>query len=89
MLPGDWKRTNVTPIFKKGSEVSPEDYRPIILTSQVIKVLETLVRFKIMKFQQLLKIGQMQLTWDMELTLPTSISVMHSIQYCIKGSFRS
>ena len=44
------ERANITTIFKKGSKVSPENYRPISLTSQVIKVLETLVRFKMMKF---------------------------------------
>ena len=50
ILPGDWRRTNVTPIFKKGSKVSPENYRPISLTSQVVKVLEGLVRSKMMSF---------------------------------------
>ena len=49
MLPSDWRRANITPIFKKGSKVSPENYRPISLTSQVIKVLETLIRSKMMK----------------------------------------
>jgi len=46
-LPSDWRRT---PIFKKGSKINPENYRPISLTSQVIKVLETLVRSNMMKF---------------------------------------
>ena len=50
MLPSDWRRANIIPIFKKGSKVSPENYRPISLTSQVIKVLETLIRSKMMKF---------------------------------------
>ena len=50
VLPSDWRRVHITPIFKKGSKVNPDNYRPVSLTSQVIKVLETLVRSKIMKF---------------------------------------
>ena len=50
ILPGDWRRANVTPVFKKGSKISPENYRPISLTSQVVKVLEGLVRSKMMSF---------------------------------------
>ena len=50
ILPSDWRRVNITPICKKGSKVSPENYRPISLTSQVIKVLETLIKSKMMTF---------------------------------------
>jgi len=28
-VPDDWKRANVTPIFKKGSRGLPENYRPV------------------------------------------------------------
>jgi len=34
--------------LKKGSKVSLENYRPVSLTSQVVKVLETLVRSKVL-----------------------------------------
>ncbi len=46
-LPDDWKLANVTPIFKKGSKSLPCNYRPISLTSIVCKMLETLIRDKL------------------------------------------
>ena len=42
--PADWRRANVTPIFKKGDRTDPANYRPVSLTSQVCKVLESIVR---------------------------------------------
>ena len=41
--PADWKIANVTPIHKKGDRTDPSNYRPVSLTSQVCKVLESLV----------------------------------------------
>jgi len=43
-VPHDWKIANVTPIFKKGSRRQPENYRPVSLTSQLSKVMESVVR---------------------------------------------
>jgi len=43
-VPEDWKRANVTPIFKKGSRGLPENYRPVSLTSQCSKLFEAIVR---------------------------------------------
>ena len=37
-LPADWKNANVTHIHKKGSKSQASNYRPISLTSQVVKV---------------------------------------------------
>ena len=48
-VPQDWKLANVTPIFKKGSKAHPGNYRPISLTSVVCKMLETIIRDKIVK----------------------------------------
>ena len=42
-LPEDWLKSNVIPIFKKGSKHSPSNYRPISLTSLVGKILERLI----------------------------------------------
>ena len=44
--PEDWRSANVTPIFKKGDRNDPANYRPVSLTSQVCKVLESIVREK-------------------------------------------
>jgi len=40
----DWKQTKYTPIFKKGSRNSVENYRPVSLTSQICKLFETIMR---------------------------------------------
>jgi len=45
--PEDWRNANVTPIFKKGDKNDPANYRPVSLTSQVCKVLESIVRERI------------------------------------------
>ena len=42
--PEDWRSANVTPIHKKGDRTDPNNYRPVSLTSQVCKILETIVR---------------------------------------------
>ena len=41
-VPEAWRVTNVTPLFKKKSREELRNYRPVILTSVVGKVLETL-----------------------------------------------
>ena len=43
-IPNDWKCANITPVFKKGCKSKPSNYRPISLTSQVAKILESIVR---------------------------------------------
>lgn len=47
IIPDEWKLANVTPILKKGSKSLPSNYRPISLTSVVCKMLETLIRDKL------------------------------------------
>ena len=42
-IPQDWKDANITPLFKKGSRVCSNNYRPVSLTSQVIKILERII----------------------------------------------
>ena len=48
-LPRDWKMAKITPIFKKGSRRSPSNYRPVSLTSQPCKVLERIIRKRLMQ----------------------------------------
>ncbi|CAM5159894.1 unnamed protein product [Natator depressus] len=43
----DWKIANVTPIFKKGSRGDPGNYRLVSLTSVPDKLVETIVKNKI------------------------------------------
>ena len=44
ITPADWKSTNVTAIYKKGSRLEPGNYRPISLTSVVCKTMERIVK---------------------------------------------
>ena len=43
-VPEDWRTANVCPIYKKGKRTSPENYRPVSLTSQICKLFEHIVR---------------------------------------------
>ena len=43
-IPEDWRKSNITPIFKKGSKAKPGNYRPVNLTSNVSKLMERLVK---------------------------------------------
>ena len=47
--PDDWKTANVTPIHKKGDRTDPSNYRPVSLTSQVCKILESIVRTRVIE----------------------------------------
>ena len=45
-----WKLANVTPLFKKGDKSNPGNYQPISLTSVVCKLMESILRDKIVEF---------------------------------------
>jgi hypothetical protein len=42
-VPVDWKRTNVTAIFKKGRMETAGIHRPVSLTSHICKILELII----------------------------------------------
>ncbi len=46
-IPRDWRTANVTPIFKKGKRDDPANYRPVSLTCVICKILESIVRDRI------------------------------------------
>jgi len=48
-VPEDWRKANVTPIFKKGKKEDPGNYRPVSLTSIPGKMMEQLILEAIMK----------------------------------------
>ena len=49
-VPLDWRMANVTPIFKKGDHERPENFRPVSLTSVVGKILESIIKDKIVEY---------------------------------------
>ena len=55
-VPSEWKKANVSAIFKKGSKEMAGNYRPISLTSHVCKVLEALLRDTIVEHLQIHKL---------------------------------
>ena len=48
ILPEDWKKGLVVPIYKKGAKQDSSNYRPISLTSMPCKILEAIIREEIM-----------------------------------------
>ena len=49
-LPRDWKAATVTPIHKEGSRHQPGNYRPVSLTSLVVKIMERVITRKLRAF---------------------------------------
>lgn len=53
-IPKSWKEAFITPIFKKkGNKNDPSMYRPVSLTSQLVKLLERIVRIYMVQFIEL------------------------------------
>ena len=49
-IPSIYLQQTIVPIFKKGSKSCPENYRPVSLTSHLIKVFERVLRAKIVEY---------------------------------------
>jgi hypothetical protein len=52
ILPADWKKARISPIFKKGEASDPQNYRPIALTCVPCKIMERIIREKMLSFIQ-------------------------------------
>ena len=50
VLPEDWRRANVSSIYKKRNKNTAENYRPMSLTSQCSKLMESIIRDVIVEY---------------------------------------
>ena len=50
LVPSDWKIADIVPIFKKGAKDDPTNYRPVSLTSELYKVMESLIKDSLKTF---------------------------------------
>ena len=50
IVPAIFKTQFITPVYKKGSRSDPENYRPISLTSHIIKIFERIIRNRLVIF---------------------------------------
>ena len=49
-LPADWRTASIVPIFKIGNRTDKTNYRPVSLTSVPCKIMESLIKGKLMNF---------------------------------------
>ena len=49
-IPSSLKRAAITPVFKLSNRTSPSNYRPMSLTSTIIKVFERIIRKQVVGF---------------------------------------
>ena len=43
-VPKEWKKADITPIYKNGNKEEPRNYRPVSLTSIICKICEKLIK---------------------------------------------
>ena len=56
IVPTFYKESCVCPVHKKGDKIAPENYRPISLTSHIVKIIERILRNKIVEYLEINKI---------------------------------
>ena len=52
ILPSQWLKACITAIHQKGSKINPENYIPISITSIVCKIMESIVRDKVVSHME-------------------------------------
>lgn len=55
-VPLDWKRANISALFKKGKRNQPDNYRPVSLTSIPCKVMESVIRDHLLEHLEMNKV---------------------------------
>ena len=50
ILPDDWKKAYITPLHKKGARNLVSNYRPVSLTSNIVKIMESIVKDNILQY---------------------------------------
>ena len=48
----EWKRANISSIFKKGSKSELSNYRPVSFTAVLCEIVESIIKDKMLKFAQ-------------------------------------
>ena len=50
MMPSEWKRAKVTPIYKSGDRSDPNSYHPISVLRLIPKIMEHAIQFQLVAF---------------------------------------
>ncbi|BHF65879.1 hypothetical protein SprV_0200889200 [Sparganum proliferum] len=78
-LPPDWKSAWITPLYKGGSRVSANSYRPVGLTSICCKIMEKIIKQQLMQFLE-----QNHLLSDSQHGFRKSRSCVTNLLYCLE-----
>ena len=56
VVPNDSREANITALFKKGSKIANQNYRPVSLTSVICKQMESIIKDEIIKHFNIFKL---------------------------------